>query len=84
MFSCIYGTKLGPFILYVLISALYTDTRTHTRMLSHVCSWYKIDEGQATTGCAVIISIHKETKMNYSVGFLVYVEKLTSMIKVIT
>ncbi|EOB07259.1 hypothetical protein Anapl_14915 [Anas platyrhynchos] len=46
--------------------------------LSRVRRWYKIDCGQATTGCAAIISIHKEAKMNYPVDFLIYAEKLTS------
>lgn len=64
--------------LYLLVSALHRHT------LSHVYSWYKVDQGQATTDCAIIISISKETKMNYSVDFLVYVEKLSSMITVIT
>lgn len=66
--------------LSLLICALYTDTHTH----SCVYSWYKIDQGQATTGCAITISIHKETNMNYPVDFDIYVEKLTSMIMVIT
>lgn len=66
-------------LLSLLISARYTDTHP-----LHVYSWYKIDQGQATTGCTIIISIHKETKMNYSVDFLVYMEKLTSVITLIT
>lgn len=43
-----------------------------------------MDQGQTTTGCAIVISTHKGAKMNYLVDFLIYVEKLTSMIMVIT
>lgn len=56
----------------------------HRHTLSRVRRWYKIDCGQATTGCAAIISIHKEAKMNYPVDFLIYAEKLTSRTTVIT
>lgn len=83
VFLCLWKKKKSDPSSLILLLSLLCSLHRHTHAYSRVYSWYKTDQGQATTGCAIIISIRKETKMNYPVDLLVYMEKLTIIITVI-